>query len=153
MTLLYILALLSLVLGGVLVIFLGVSDIVIGTSYLAMIDRKLNLGKPEYIALLIFIVFIYLMIFFLYSIKKLKKGSGKISTRTKGGEISIKFKTINAMVKDYLIGYGFFKNVKIKTSKKGKGVEIKALIELYSIKNLNEQLKEIQDKLSKYISG
>ena len=145
------LAWLSIILGSLAVITMGISDIFLSTGYLEAIYRRIDLADPQVIAVLILLILIYLIIFLLYVVHKMTKYSESKVIKSKNGEISVTYKTINNLIRDYFNTQQFVKSVKTKTSKKGKGVVIHAILEVYSIKNLNGKLKEIQDELVNHI--
>ena len=150
-TFLAVLAGLSIVLGGLGIVIMGFSDIVMNTSYLHVIYQKFDLSNPQIIIVIILLILLYLVIFLLYFVHRMTKYSENKVIKSKGGEITVTYRTINNLIKDYLGEQKFIKTVKTKTAKKGKGVEIQAVLELYSIKNLNERLKELQEELVEYI--
>ncbi len=150
-TFLAVLAGVSIVLGGLGIVIMGFSDIVMNTSYLHVIYQKFDLSNPQIIIVIILLILLYLVIFLLYFVHRMTKYSENKVIKSKGGEITVTYRTINNLIKDYLGEQKFIKTVKTKTAKKGKGVEIQAVLELYSIKNLNERLKELQEELVEYI--
>ena len=81
---------------------------------------------------IILLILLYLVIFLLYFVHKMTKYSENKVIKSKNGEITVTYRTINNLIKDYLGEQKFIKTVKTKTAKKGKGVEIKAVLELYS---------------------
>lgn len=145
------LAWLSIVAGSLIIITLGLSDIIMNTGYLEAIYRKIDLSDPQVIIILILLILVYLIIFFLYFVHKFTKYSESKVIKSKNGEISVTYKTINNLIKDYFSSQKFVKSIKTKTSKKGKGVVVNAVLEVYSIKSLNDKLKEIQDELVDHI--
>ena len=150
-TFLAVLAGVSIVLGGLGIVIMGFSDVVMNTSYLHIIYQKFDLSNPQIIIGIILLILLYLVIFLLYFVHRMTKYSENKVIKSKGGEITVTYRTINNLIKDYLGEQKFIKTVKTKTAKKGKGVEIQAVLELYSIKNLNERLKELQEELVEYI--
>ena len=150
-TFLVVLAWLSIVLGGLVVIVMGISDIAMHTEYLYAIYKRVDLSNPQVIVVVILLILLYLIVFLLYFVHKMTKYSENKVIKSKSGEITVTYRTINNLIKDYLSEQKFVKSVKTKTSKKGKGVEIRALLDLYSVRNLNERLKELQDELVEYL--
>ena len=150
-TFLVFLAWLSIISGSLIVIGLGLSDIVMKTGYLEVIQRRIDLSDPQVIIILILLIIVYLIIFVLYFVHKVTKYSENKVIKSKNGEITVTYKTINNLVREYIGAQKFIKSIKTKTAKKGRGVVINAVLEVYSIKNLNSRLQELQNELVEYL--
>lgn len=150
-TFLVFLAWLSIISGSLIVIGLGLSDLIMKTGYLEVIHRRIDLSDPQVIIMLILLIIVYLIIFVLYFVHRLTKYSENKVIKSKNGEITVTYKTINNLVREYLGAQKFIKSIKTKTAKKGRGVVINAVLELYSIKNLNSRLQELQNELVEYL--
>lgn len=150
-TFLVFLAWLSLISGSLIVMTMGISDVVIGTGYLEAVQRRIDLSDPQVIIVLVLLIIVYLIIFILYFVHKLTKYSDNKVIKSKNGEITVTYKTINNLVREYLSTQKFIKSIKTKTAKKGRGVIVSAVLEVYSIENLNNKLQEQQNELVEYL--
>ena len=149
--LLGLLARLSVILGFVGVAFASISDLLMRTNYLTMVDSMVDLGSTKVKIVLGLMAIIYLVIFLLSYINKLTKYSNNRKVKNKNGELEVSIKTINETSKDFLSGLEIIKNSKVKSYPSGKAVIIEATVDTYNVDNLNEKLIDIQNKLSDYI--
>ena len=140
--LLGLLARLSVILGFVGVAFASISDLLMRTNYLTMVDSMVDLGL---------LAIIYLVIFLLSYIHKLTKYSNNRKVKNKSGEIEVTIKTINEVAKDFLASQEIIKNSKIKSYPSGKAVVIEAVVDTYNVDNLKDKLTKIQEKLSEHV--
>ncbi|MCP1224554.1 alkaline shock response membrane anchor protein AmaP [Sebaldella sp. S0638] len=150
-TFLVFLAWLSIISGSLIIVTMGLSDVVMKTGYLEAVQRRIDLSDPQVIIILVLLIVVYLIIFVLYFVHKLTKYSENKVIKSKSGEITVTYKTINNLVKEYLGAQKFIKSIKTKTAQKGRGVVIHAVLELYSIKDLNSRLQELQNELVEYL--
>ena len=72
-TFLVVLAWLSIVLGGLVVIVMGISDIAMHTEYLYAIYKRVDLSNPQVIVVVILLILLYLIVFLLYFVHKMTK--------------------------------------------------------------------------------
>ena len=150
-TFLVFLAWLSIISGSLIIVAMGLSDVVMKTGYLEAVQRRMDLSDPQVIIILVLLIVVYLIIFVLYFVHKLTKYSENKVIKSKSGEITVTYKTINNLVREYLGAQKFIKSIKTKTAQKGRGVVIHAVLELYSIKDLNSRLQELQNELVEYL--
>ena len=150
-TFLVFLAWLSIISGSLIIMAMGLSDVLMKTGYLEAVQRRIDLSDPQVIIVLVLLIIVYLIIFILYFVHKLTKYSENKVIKSKNGEITVTYKTINNLVREYLGNQKFIKSIKTKTAKKGRGVIIQAVLELYSIKNMNTKLQELQNELVEYL--
>ena len=150
-TFLVFLAWLSIISGSLIIVAMGLSDVVMKTGYLEAVQRGIDLSYPQVIIILVLLIVVYLIIFVLYFVHKLTKYSENKVIKSKSGEITVTYKTINNLVREYLGAQKFIKSIKTKTAQKGRGVVIHAVLELYSIKDLNSRLQELQNELVEYL--
>ena len=147
--LLGLLARLSVILGFVGVAFASISDLLMRTNYLTMVDSMVDLGSTKVVLGLLAII--YLVIFLLSYIHKLTKYSNNRKVKNKSGEIEVTIKTINEVAKDFLASQEIIKNSKIKSYPSGKAVVIEAVVDTYNVDNLKDKLTKIQEKLSEHV--
>ena len=144
--LLGLLARLSVILGFVGVAFASISDLLMRTNYLTMVDSMVDLGSTKVKIVLGLMAIIYLVIFLLSYINKLTKYSNNRKVKNKSGEIEVTIKTINEVAKDFLASQEIIKNSKIKSYPSGK-----AVVDTYNVDNLKDKLTKIQEKLSEHV--
>ena len=149
--LLGLLARLSVILGFVGVAFASISDLLMRTNYLTMVDSMVDLGSTKVKIVLGLMAIIYLVIFLLSYINKLTKYSNNRKVKNKSGEIEVTIKTINEVAKDFLASQEIIKNSKIKSYPSGKAVVIEAVVDTYNVDNLKDKLTKIQEKLSEHV--
>lgn len=149
--LLGLLAKLSILIGFIGVIFASVSDLVMKTGYMSMLDNTVNLESPKVKIVLILVSFIYLVIFFLSYLNRMTKYSQNRKVKNKSGEIEVTIKTINEVAKDFLTSQEIIKNSKIKSFPRGKAVVIEAIVDTYNVDNLNERLIKIQEEMGEFV--
>lgn len=149
--LLGLLAKLSILIGFIGVIFASVSDLVMKTGYMSMLDNTVNLESPKVKIVLILVSFIYLVIFFLSYLNRMTKYSQNRKVKNKSGEIEVTIKTINEVAKDFLTSQEIIKNSKIKSFPRGKAVVIEAIVDTYNVDNLNERLIKIQEEMAEFV--
>ena len=149
--LLGLLARLSVILGFVGVAFASISDLLMRTNYLTMVDSMVDLGSTKVKIVLGLMAIIYLVIFLLSYINKLTKYSNNRKVKNKSGEIEVTIKTINEVAKDFLTSQEIIKNSKIKSYPSGKAVVVEAVVDTYNVDNLKDKLSKIQEKLSEHV--
>ena len=149
--LLGLLARLSVILGFAGVAFASISDLLMRTNYLTMVDSMVDLGSTKVKIVLGLLAIIYLVIFLLSYINRLTKYSNNRKVKNKSGEIEVTIKTINEVAKDFLASQEIIKNSKIKSYPSGKAVVIEAVVDTYSVDNLKDKLTKIQEKLSEHV--
>ena len=149
--LLGLLARLSVILGFVGLAFASISDLIMRTNYLTMLDSMIDLGSTKVKIVLGLLAIIYLVIFFLSYINRLTKYSNNRKVKNKSGEIEVTIKTINEVAKDFLTSQEIIKNSKIKSYPSGKAVVIEAVVDTYNVDNLKDKLSKIQEKLSEHV--
>ena len=149
--LLGLLARLSVILGFVGVAFASISDLLMRTNYLTMVDSMVDLGSTKVKIVLGLMAIIYLVIFLLSYINKLTKYSNNRKVKNKSGEIEVTIKTINEVAKDFLASQEIIKNSKIKSYPSGKAVVVEAVVDTYNVDNLKDKLSKIQEKLSEHV--
>ena len=149
--LLGLLARLSVILGFVGVAFASISDLLMRTNYLTMVDSMVDLGSTKVKIVLGLMAIIYLVIFLLSYINKLTKYSNNRKVKNKSGEIEVTIKTINEVAKEFLSSQDIIKNSKVKSYPKGRAVVIEAIVDTYNVDNLNDKLLKIQETLSDYV--
>ena len=149
--LLGLLARLSVILGFAGLAFASISDLIMRTNYLTMLDSMIDLGSTKVKIVLGLLAIIYLVIFFLSYINRLTKYSNNRKVKNKSGEIEVTIKTINEVAKDFLTSQEIIKNSKIKSYPSGKAVVIEAVVDTYNVDNLKDKLSKIQEKLSEHV--
>ena len=149
--LLGLLARLSVILGFVGLAFASISDLIMRTNYLTMLDSMIDLGSTKVKIVLGLLAIIYLVIFLLSYINRLTKYSNNRKVKNKSGEIEVTIKTINEVAKDFLTSQKIIKNSKIKSYPSGKAVVIEAVVDTYNVDNLKDKLSKIQEKLSEHV--
>ena len=149
--LLGLLARLSVILGFVGLAFASISDLIMRTNYLTMLDSMIDLGSTKVKIVLGLLAIIYLVIFLLSYINRLTKYSNNRKVKNKSGEIEVTIKTINEVAKDFLTSQEIIKNSKIKSYPSGKAVVIEAVVDTYNVDNLKDKLTKIQEKLSEHV--
>ena len=149
--LLGLLARLSVILGFVGLAFASISDLIMRTNYLTMLDSMIDLGSTKVKIVLGLLAIIYLVIFLLSYINRLTKYSNNRKVKNKSGEIEVTIKTINEVAKDFLTSQEIIKNSKIKSYPSGKAVVIEAVVDTYNVDNLKDKLSKIQEKLSEHV--
>ena len=149
--LLGLLARLSVILGFVGLAFASISDLIMRTNYLTMLDSMIDLGSTKVKIVLGLFAIIYLVIFLLSYINRLTKYSNNRKVKNKSGEIEVTIKTINEVAKDFLTSQEIIKNSKIKSYPSGKAVVIEAVVDTYNVDNLKDKLSKIQEKLSEHV--
>ena len=149
--LLGLLARLSVILGFIGLAFASISDLMMRTNYLTMLDSMIDLGSTKVKIVLGLLAIIYLVIFLLSYIHKLTKYSNNRKVKNKSGEIEVTIKTINEVAKDFLASQEIIKNSKIKSYPSGKAVVIEAVVDTYNVDNLKDKLTKIQEKLSEHV--
>ena len=149
--LLSLLAKLSIILGFIGAVFASISDLIMRTNYLDIVDKMVDLTSMKVKIVLGLIAVAYLVIFLLSYINRVTKYSQNRKVKNKNGEIEVTIKTINEVTKDFLMSQEIIKNSKIKSFPSGKAVVIEAMVDTYNVDNLNEKLLKIQEKLSEFI--
>ncbi len=149
--LLGLLARLSVILGFAGLAFASISDLIMRTNYLTILDSMIDLGSTKVKIVLGLLAIIYLVIFFLSYINRLTKYSNNRKVKNKSGEIEVTIKTINEVAKDFLTSQEIIKNSKIKSYPSGKAVVVEAVVDTYNVDNLKDKLSKIQEKLSEHI--
>ena len=149
--LLGLLARLSVILGFAGLAFASISDLIMRTNYLTILDSMIDLGSTKVKIVLGLLAIIYLVIFFLSYINRLTKYSNNRKVKNKSGEIEVTIKTINEVAKDFLTSQEIIKNSKIKSYPSGKAVVIEAVVDTYNVDNLKDKLTKIQEKLSEHV--
>ena len=149
--LLGLLARLSVILGFIGLAFASISDLIMRTNYLTMLDSMIDLGSTKVKIVLGLLAIIYLVIFLLSYINRLTKHSNNRKVKNKSGEIEVTIKTINEVAKDFLTSQEIIKNSKIKSYPSGKAVVIEAVVDTYNVDNLKDKLSKIQEKLSEHV--
>ena len=149
--LLGLLARLSVILGFAGLAFASISDLIMRTNYLTILDSMIDLGSTKVKIVLGLLAIIYLVIFFLSYINRLTKYSNNRKVKNKSGEIEVTIKTINEVAKDFLTTQEIIKNSKIKSYPSGKAVVIEAVVDTYNVDNLKDKLSKIQEKLSEHV--
>ena len=149
--LLGLLARLSVILGFIGLAFASISDLMMRTNYLTMLDSMIDLGSTKVKIVLGLLAIIYLVIFLLSYINRLTKYSNNRKVKNKSGEIEVTIKTINEVAKDFLTSQEIIKNSKIKSYPSGKAVVIEAVVDTYNVDNLKDKLSKIQEKLSEHV--
>ena len=149
--LLGLLARLSVILGFVGLAFASISDLIMRTNYLTILDSMIDLGSTKVKIVLGLLAIIYLVIFLLSYINRLTKYSNNRKVKNKSGEIEVTIKTINEVAKDFLTSQEIIKNSKIKSYPSGKAVVIEAVVDTYNVDNLKDKLTKIQEKLSEHV--
>ena len=142
---------LSVILGFVGLAFASISDLIMRTNYLTMLDSMIDLGSTKVKIVLGLLAIIYLVIFLLSYINRLTKYSNNRKVKNKSGEIEVTIKTINEVAKDFLTSQEIIKNSKIKSYPSGKAVVIEAVVDTYNVDNLKDKLSKIQEKLSERV--
>ena len=142
---------LSVILGFVGLAFASISDLIMRTNYLTMLDSMIDLGSTKVKIVLGLLAIIYLIIFLLSYINRLTKYSNNRKVKNKSGEIEVTIKTINEVAKDFLTSQEIIKNSKIKSYPSGKAVVIEAVVDTYNVDNLKDKLSKIQEKLSEHV--
>ena len=142
---------LSVILGFVGLAFASISDLIMRTNYLTILDSMIDLGSTKVKIVLGLLAIIYLVIFFLSYINRLTKYSNNRKVKNKSGEIEVTIKTINEVAKDFLTSQEIIKNSKIKSYPSGKAVVIEAVVDTYNVDNLKDKLSKIQEKLSEHV--
>ena len=149
--LLGLLARLSVILGFAGLAFASISDLIMRTNYLTILDSMIDLGSTKVKIVLGLLAIIYLVIFLLSYINRLTKYSNNRKVKNKSGEIEVTIKTINEVAKDFLASQEIIKNSKIKSYPSGKAVVIEAVVDTYNVDNLKDKLSKIQEKLSEHV--
>ena len=149
--LLGLLARLSVILGFAGLAFASISDLIMRTNYLTILDSMIDLGSTKVKIVLGLLAIIYLVIFFLSYINRLTKYSNNRKVKNKSGEIEVTIKTINEVAKDFLTSKEIIKNSKIKSYPSGKAVVVEAVVDTYNVDNLKDKLSKIQEKLSEHV--
>ena len=149
--LLGLLARLSVILGFVGLAFASISDLIMRTNYLTILDSMIDLGSTKVKIVLGLLAIIYLVIFLLSYINRLTKYSNNRKVKNKSGKIEVTIKTINEVAKDFLTSQEIIKNSKIKSYPSGKAVVIEAVVDTYNVDNLKDKLSKIQEKLSEHV--
>lgn len=149
--LLGLLARLSVILGFAGLAFASISDLIMRTNYLTILDSMIDLGSTKVKIVLGLLAMIYLVIFFLSYINRLTKYSNNRKVKNKSGEIEVTIKTINEVAKDFLTSQEIIKNSKIKSYPSGKAVVVEAVVDTYNVDNLKDKLSKIQEKLSEHV--
>ena len=149
--LLGLLARLSVILGFAGLAFASISDLIMRTNYLTILDSMIDLGSTKVKIVLGLLAIIYLVIFLLSYINRLTKYSNNRKVKNKSGEIEVTIKTINEVAKDFLASQEIIKNSKIKSYPSGKAVVIEAVVDTYNVDNLKDKLTKIQEKLSEHV--
>lgn len=149
--LLGLLARLSVILGFAGLAFASISDLIMRTNYLTILDGMIDLGSTKVKIVLGLLAIIYLVIFFLSYINRLTKYSNNRKVKNKSGEIEVTIKTINEVAKDFLTSQEIIKNSKIKSYPSGKAVVVEAVVDTYNVDNLKDKLSKIQEKLSEHV--
>ena len=149
--LLGLLARLSVILGFVGLAFASISDLIMRTNYLTILDGMIDLGSTKVKIVLGLLAIIYLVIFLLSYINRLTKYSNNRKVKNKSGEIEVTIKTINEVAKDFLTSQEIIKNSKIKSYPSGKAVVVEAVVDTYNVDNLKDKLSKIQEKLSEHV--
>jgi len=149
--LLGLLARLSVILGFAGLAFASISDLIMRTNYLTILDSMIDLGSTKVKIVLGLLAIIYLVIFFLSYINRLTKYSNNRKVKNKSGEIEVTIKTINEVAKDFLASQEIIKNSKIKSYPSGKAVVVEAVVDTYNVDNLKDKLSKIQEKLSEHV--
>ena len=149
--LLGLLARLSVILGFAGLAFASISDLIMRTNYLTMLDSMIDLGSTKVKIVLGLLAIIYLVIFLLSYINRLTKYSNNRKVKNKSGEIEVTIKTINEVAKDFLTSQEIIKNSKIKSYPSGKAVVVEAVVDTYNVDNLKDKLSKIQEKLSEHV--
>ena len=149
--LLGLLARLSVILGFVGLAFASISDLIMRTNYLTILDSMIDLGSTKVKIVLGLLAIIYLVIFLLSYINRLTKYSNNRKVKNKSGEIEVTIKTINEVAKDFLTSQEIIKNSKIKSYPSGKAVVVEAVVDTYNVDNLKDKLSKIQEKLSEHV--
>ena len=142
---------LSVILGFAGLAFASISDLIMRTNYLTMLDSMIDLGSTKVKIVLGLLAIIYLIIFLLSYINRLTKYSNNRKVKNKSGEIEVTIKTINEVAKDFLTSQEIIKNSKIKSYPSGKAVVIEAVVDTYNVDNLKDKLSKIQEKLSEHV--
>lgn len=150
-TILGILAKLSIILGFIATFFFSVSDLVTNNTTLNTIEDMVNLGNPRVKLMLALVSLLYLIIFFVSYLNKLTKYSQNRKVKNKSGEIIVTIKTINDTAKEFLDREIIIKSSKVKSHPKGNSVLVEATVDMYNVDSLNEKLEKIQERLSKYL--
>ncbi len=145
------LAKLSVILGLGAIVFASISDLILKTTYFEQFDALVNLGSPRVKIILALIATAYLVLFMLSFINKLTKYSQNRKVKNKNGEIEVTIKTINEVAKDFLGSRDIIKNSKVKSYPSGRAVIVEAVVDTYSVDNLNEKLSKIQEELSNHV--
>ena len=149
--LLGLLARLSVILGFIGIAFASISDLIMRTNYLTILDSMIDLGSTKVKIVLGLFAIIYLVIFLLSYINRLTKYSNNRKVKNKSGEIEVTIKTINEVAKDFLTSQEIIKNSKIKSYPSGKAVVVEAVVDTYNVDNLKDKLSKIQEKLSEHV--
>ena len=149
--LLGLLARLSVILGFAGLAFASISDLIMRTNYLTILDGMIDLGSTKVKIVLGLLAIIYLVIFFLSYVNRLTKYSNNRKVKNKSGEIEVTIKTINEVAKDFLTSQEIIKNSKIKSYPSGKAVVVEAVVDTYNVDNLKDKLSKIQEKLSEHV--
>ena len=149
--LLGLLARLSVILGFAGLAFASISDLIMRTNYLTILDGMIDLGSTKVKIVLGLLAIIYLVIFLLSYINRLTKYSNNRKVKNKSGEIEVTIKTINEVAKDFLTSQEIIKNSKIKSYPSGKAVVVEAVVDTYNVDNLKDKLSKIQEKLSEHV--
>ena len=149
--LLGLLARLSVILGFAGLAFASISDLIMRTNYLTILDSMIDLGSTKVKIVLGLLAIIYLVIFLLSYINRLTKYSNNRKVKNKSGEIEVTIKIINEVAKDFLTSQEIIKNSKIKSYPSGKAVVIEAVVDTYNVDNLKDKLSKIQEKLSEHV--
>ncbi len=149
--LLGLLARLSVILGFAGLAFASISDLIMRTNYLTILDSMIDLGSTKVKIVLGLLAIIYLVIFLLSYINRLTKYSNNRKVKNKSGEIEVTIKTINEVAKDFLTSQEIIKNSKIKSYPSGKAVVVEAVVDTYNVDNLKDKLSKIQEKLSEHV--
>ena len=142
---------LSVILGFAGLAFASISDLIMRTNYLTILDGMIDLGSTKVKIVLGLLAIIYLVIFFLSYINRLTKYSNNRKVKNKSGEIEVTIKTINEVAKDFLTSQEIIKNSKIKSYPSGKAVVVEAVVDTYNVDNLKDKLSKIQEKLSEHV--
>lgn len=150
-TILGLIAKLSIVLGLAGTLFFSISDLVTNNTVLNRIEEMVNLGNPRVKIILALVSLLYLVIFFLSYLNKLTKYSQNRRVKNKSGEIIVTIKTINETAKEFLDREIIIKSSKVKSHPKGNSVVVEAVVDMYNVDSLNEKLEKIQERLAKYI--
>ena len=141
----------SVILGLGAIVFACISDLILKTTYFEQFDALVNLGSPRVKIILALIATAYLVLFMLSFINKLTKYSKNRKVKNKNGEIEVTIKTINEVAKDFLGSRDIIKNSKVKSYPSGRAVIVEAVVDTYSVDNLNEKLSKIQEELSDHV--